>query len=144
MDLSRCSSAVRDGHDQAYHHANDPWRMAGAPRCPRTMPKATKAGRQMARFDEGELWCADDAVPPVSPAGWYFQPGGGSPLVWIGPFPTAEAAKVAPCGSDPFTAARRQLDAWVRAREEARSESPAEAEVAVDGSIDARRIPLRL
>src|SRR4051794_25829302 len=114
------------------------------PRCSRTMPKATKAGRQMARFDEGELWCADDAVPPVSPAGWYFRPGGGSPLVWIGPFPTAEAAKVAPCGSDPFTAARRQLDAWVRAREEARSESPAEAEVAVDGSIDARRIPLRL
>src|SRR4051794_29328241 len=46
------------------------------PRCSRTMPKATKAGRQMARFDEGELWCADDAVPPVSPAGWYFRPGG--------------------------------------------------------------------
>jgi hypothetical protein len=114
--------------------------MAGAPRCSRTMPKTTKAGRQMARFDEGELWCADDAVPPVSPAGWYFQPGGGSPLVWIGPFPTAEAAKVAPCGGDPFTAARRRLDTWVRAREEPRSESPAEAEVAVDVSIDARRI----
>jgi hypothetical protein len=114
-------------------------RKAGARRCSRTMPKATKAGRQMARFDEGELWCADDAVPPVSPAGWYFRPGGG-PLVWIGPFPTAEAAKVAPCGGDPFTAARRRLDAWVRAREEPRSESPAEAEVAVDGSIDARRI----
>src|SRR3954447_3702116 len=114
--------------------------MAGARRCSRTMPKTTKAGRQMARFDEGELWCADDAVPPVSPAGWYFRPGGGSPLVWIGPFPTAEAAKAAPCGGDPFTAARRRLDAWVRAREEPRSGSPAEAQVAVDGSIDARRI----
>src|SRR3954447_21601837 len=113
--------------------------MAGARRCPRTMPKATKAGRQIARFDEGELWCADDAVPPVSPPGWYFRPGGSS-LVWIGPFPTAEAAKVAPCSGDPFTAARRRLEAWVRAKvADPGSESPAEAGVAVDGSIDARR-----
>ena len=65
------------------------------------MPKATKAGRQIARFDDGELWCADDAAPPVSPGGWYFRPSG-APVVWIGPFPTAEAAKVAPCGGDPF------------------------------------------
>src|SRR4051795_4991046 len=112
--------------------------MASARRCPRTMPKATKAGRQMARFDEGELWCADDAVPPVSPAGWYFRPGG-RPLVWIGPFPTADAAKVAPCGGDPFAAARRRVGAWVRARGGPESESSAEVGAAANGSIDTRR-----
>src|SRR4051812_36972014 len=91
------------------------------------MPNTSKAGRQMARFDEGELWCADDAVPPVSPAGWYFRPGGRS-LVWIGPFPTAEAAKIATCGGDPFAAARRRLDAWVRASPDPGSEPPAAAD----------------
>jgi hypothetical protein len=102
------------------------------------MPKATKAGRQIARFDEGELWCADDAVPPVSPAGWYFRPGG-APVVWIGPFPTAEAAKVAPHSGDPFAAARRRLDAWVRAKAELGSESPAEAGAMAEDAAGVRR-----
>jgi hypothetical protein len=81
-----------------------------------TMPKATKAGRQVARFEDGELWCGDDAAPPVSPAGWYFRPGGAS-VPWIGPFPTAEAARVARCGGDPVAAARRRLAEWARAAE---------------------------
>jgi hypothetical protein len=81
------------------------------------MPKATKTGRQVARFEDGELWCGDDAAPPVSPAGWYFRPGGGASVPWIGPFPTAEAARVARCGGDPFAAARRRLAEWARAAE---------------------------
>jgi hypothetical protein len=82
-----------------------------------TMPKATKTGRQVARFEDGELWCGDDAAPPVSPAGWYFRPGGGASVPWIGPFPTAEAARVARCGGDPVAAARRRLAEWARAAE---------------------------
>jgi hypothetical protein len=102
------------------------------------MPKATKAGRQIARFDDGELWCADDAAPPVSPGGWYFRPGG-APVVWIGPFPTAEAAKVAPCGGDPLATARRRLDAWARAKARPGSEPPAEAGATADGPAGVRR-----
>jgi hypothetical protein len=77
------------------------------------MPKPTEAGRQVAWFEDGELWCAEGATPPVSPAGWYVRPRG-TTVVWIGPFATAEAAAAAPRGGDPFAAARRQLAAWAR------------------------------
>jgi hypothetical protein len=74
----------------------------------------------------------------VSPGGWYFRPGG-APVVWIGPFPTAEAAKVAPCSGDPFATARRRLDAWARAKAGPGSESPAEAGATADGPAGVRR-----
>jgi hypothetical protein len=77
------------------------------------MPNPTEAGRRVAWFEDGELWCAEDATPPVSPAGWYLRPRG-AVVAWIGPFATAEAAAAAPDGGDPFAAARRQLAAWAR------------------------------
>jgi len=77
------------------------------------MPSPTKAGRQVAWFEDGDLWCAEDATPPVSPAGWYVRPRG-TAVAWIGPFATAQAAAAAPGGGDPFAAARRQLAAWAR------------------------------
>jgi hypothetical protein len=75
--------------------------------------RGTEAGRHVAWFEAGELWCAEDATPPVSPAGWYVWPRGPA-AVWVGPFTTAaEAAAAAPGGGDPLAAARRQLDAWL-------------------------------
>lgn len=73
-----------------------------------------QAEREVATFDEGELWCADDAVPPMSPAGWYFRAGRGAPAVWIGPFEGAGDARVAPFSGDPLRDARKYLDRWQR------------------------------
>lgn len=73
-----------------------------------------QAEREVASFDEGELWCADDALPPMSPAGWYFRAGRGSPAVWIGPFADAGDARVAPFSGDPLRDARKYLDRWQR------------------------------
>jgi hypothetical protein len=73
-----------------------------------------QSDREIATFDEGELWCADDAVPPMSPAGWYFRAGRGSPAVWIGPFERAGDARVAPFSGDPLRDARKYLDRWQR------------------------------
>jgi hypothetical protein len=120
-----------------------------------TMPKATKTGRQVARFEDGELWCGDDAAPPASPAGWYFRPGGGASVPWVGPFPTAEAAEAAPCGGDPVAAARRRLAEWARAAkaeagpgagaEEDRSEAAAGGPAAESGPgrLDPLAVPPR-
>lgn len=70
--------------------------------------------REVVTFDEGELWCADDAVPPMSPAGWYFRAGRGSPAVWIGPFDEPGDARAAPFSGDPLRDARKYLDRWQR------------------------------
>ena len=90
------------------------------------MPKATKSSRQIAHFEDGELWCTADATPPVSPGGWYFRLRD-TPVGWIGPFPTAEAATVAPQGGDPLATARRRLEEWARATAEPGAEPPVEA-----------------
>jgi hypothetical protein len=76
---------------------------------------ARAADRQIARFDDGDLWRDGDADPPESPAGWYFRPRGGA-AVWVGPYPTAEAAASAPHRGDPLAAARRRLEDWRRSR----------------------------
>jgi hypothetical protein len=87
------------------------------------MPNPTMAGRRVAWFEDGELWCADDATPPVSPAGWYVRPRG-TAVPWAGPFATAEVAEAAPSSADPFAAARRQLDAWARGEQAAARGAP--------------------
>ena len=105
------------------------------------MPKATKPSRQIAHFEDGELWCTADATPPVSPGGWYFRLRD-TPVGWIGPFPTAEAATVAPQGGDPLATARRRLDEWARATAEPGAEPPVEAVpvgTAVDRTAGGRR-----
>ncbi|MFC3713681.1 hypothetical protein ACFOMD_13965 [Sphingoaurantiacus capsulatus] len=71
--------------------------------------------REIASFDEGELWCADDAVPPLNPAGWYFRVARGG--VWVGPFDGAADAGVAPASGDPLRDARKYLDRWRRGGE---------------------------
>ena len=58
--------------------------------------------REVASFDEGELWCDDSAQPPLNPAGWYFRAGRGSPAPWIGPFAEAAIAHGAPFSGDPL------------------------------------------
>lgn len=73
--------------------------------------------REVASFDEGELWCADDAVPPLNPGGWYFRAGRGAPGVWIGPFDCAAEAGAAPASGDPLRDARKYLDRWQRGGE---------------------------
>lgn len=73
-----------------------------------------QAAREVARFDEGELWCADDAAPPLNPAGWYFRPGRGGGATWIGPFDSDAAAGDAPFSGDALRDARVQLDRWQR------------------------------
>jgi hypothetical protein len=93
------------------------------------MPKATRLSRQVAHFEDGELWCTADATPPVSPGGWYFRLHD-TPVGWIGPFPTAEAATVAPQGGDPLATARRRLEEWARATAEPGAEPPEEADLA--------------
>jgi hypothetical protein len=81
------------------------------------MPKPVRADRQVAFFEDGDLWRDEEASPSESPAGWYFRPRGTS-AVWIGPFPTADTASVAPLRGDPLGAARRRLEKWVRSRAE--------------------------
>ena len=93
------------------------------------MPKATRLSRQVAHFEDGELWCTADTTPPVSPGGWYFRLHD-TPVGWIGPFPTAEAATVAPQGGDPLATARRRLEEWARATAEPGAEPPEEADPA--------------
>jgi hypothetical protein len=73
--------------------------------------------RDIASFDEGELWCADDAEPPLSPAGWYYRPRRGAGAAWVGPFDDAAAAALAPASGDSLRDARRQLDRWRRGDE---------------------------
>ncbi len=70
--------------------------------------------RDIASFDEGELWCDDSATPPLNPAGWYFRAGRGSPALWIGPFADADDAREAPFSGDSLRDARRYLDLWKR------------------------------
>lgn len=70
--------------------------------------------REVASFDEGELWCDDGATPPLNPAGWYFRTGRGSPALWIGPFADADEAREAPFSGDSLRDARRYLDLWKR------------------------------
>lgn len=78
------------------------------------MSRPTKADRQIKYFEDGELWSADDAMPPSNPAGWYVLPRGTS-STWIGPFVSADMAANAPMAGDPIAAARRRLDAWMHA-----------------------------
>lgn len=73
-----------------------------------------KRERQVAVFDEGELWCTDEADPPSNPTGWYFRPPGGTQLVWIGPFASDDEAMHAPFSGDALRDARRYLDLWRR------------------------------
>jgi hypothetical protein len=92
------------------------------------MPKPVRANQRVAFFEDGVLWHDEEASPPESPAGWYFRPRGSSE-VWIGPFPTADAASVAPSRGDPLAAARRHLEEWARSR--------AEPELVGSGASDA-------
>lgn len=71
-----------------------------------------QAMRDVARFDEGELWCADDASPALSPAGWYFMPRRSGASVWIGPFEDEAEATAAAFSGDALRDARVQLDRW--------------------------------
>lgn len=71
-----------------------------------------KAERDVARFDEGELWCADDASPALSPAGWYFRPRRSAAVPWIGPFEEAAEATAAAFSGDALRDARVQLERW--------------------------------
>jgi hypothetical protein len=92
------------------------------------MPKPVTTDRQVAFFDDGDLWRDEEASPPDNPAGWYFRPRGTS-AVWIGPFPTADAASVAPLRGDPLKAAQRRVEEWARSR----------AEPLLDGSASSDR-----
>gem|GEM_PF-5758908 len=78
------------------------------------MAASAKRERQVAAFDEGELWCSDEADPPLNPAGWYFRAARGSPAHWIGPFADEDEAAVAPFSGDALRDARRYLDLWKR------------------------------
>jgi hypothetical protein len=81
------------------------------------MVKPARADRRVALFEDGDLWHDEEASPPESPAGWYFRPHGAS-AVWVGPFPTADAASSAPSRGDPIEVARRCLEEWRRSRAE--------------------------
>jgi hypothetical protein len=81
------------------------------------MVKPARADRRVALFEDGDLWHDEEASPPESPAGWYFRPHGAS-AVWVGPFPTADAASSAPSRGDPIEVARRCLEEWHRSRAE--------------------------
>lgn len=97
------------------------------------MARPTRADRQVARFDTGDLWCDDEASPPASPDGWYFRPRGAA-APWVGPFATAEAAGAAPCRGDPLAAARRRLEEWTRSVKA--GEGPASAGAVAGGARD--------
>jgi hypothetical protein len=81
------------------------------------MVKPARADRRVALFEDGDLWHDEEASPPESPAGWYFRPHGAS-TVWVGPFPTADAASSAPSRGDPIEVARRCLEEWRRSQAE--------------------------
>jgi hypothetical protein len=81
------------------------------------MVKPARADRRVALFEDGDLWHDEEASPPESPAGWYFRPHGAS-AVWVGPFPTADAASSAPSRGDPVEVTRRCLEDWRRSRTE--------------------------
>lgn len=70
--------------------------------------------RDVASFDDGELWCDDSATPPTNPAGWYFRERRGAPVLWIGPFADADDARAAPFSGDALRDAMRSLDLWRR------------------------------
>ena len=70
--------------------------------------------REIASFDDGELWCDDSATPPSNPAGWYFRERRGALPLWIGPFADADQAGAAPSSGDALRDARRYLDLWQR------------------------------
>ena len=93
--------------------------------------------REVAAFDEGELWCDDSAQPPLSPAGWYFRAGRGSPAPWIGPFYEADDARDAPFSGDAFRDARRYLDLWRR------GEPPPKPRPVLSVVAAARREPMK-
>ncbi len=78
------------------------------------MAASAKRERQVASFDEGELWCSDEADPPLSPAGWYFRVPRGTPQLWIGPFAEIEDAEAAPFSGDALRDAQRYLRLWQR------------------------------
>ncbi len=81
------------------------------------MVKPARADRRVALFEDGDLWHDEEASPPENPAGWYFRPHGAS-TVWVGPFPTADAASAAPSRGNPVEVARRCLEEWRRSRTE--------------------------
>jgi hypothetical protein len=81
------------------------------------MLKSARADRRVALFEDGDLWRDEEASPPESPAGWYFRPRGAS-AVWVGPFPTVDAAFSAPSRGDPLEVAKRRLEEWSRSRAE--------------------------
>lgn len=78
------------------------------------MAASARREREVAAFDEGELWCSDEAEPPLSPAGWYFRAPRGTPRLWIGPFADGDEATLAPFSGDALRDARRYLEAWRR------------------------------
>lgn len=77
--------------------------------------------REVASFDDGELWCDDAATPPSNPAGWYFRERRGAPPMWIGPFADPDDARAAPFSGDTLRDARRYLDLWRRGESAPRS-----------------------
>lgn len=78
----------------------------------RRMATADRRGREVAWFEDGDLWCSDEAVPPSNPAGWYFRPRGAVQQPWIGPFRSDEAAETSSFSGDALRDARRRLEAW--------------------------------
>lgn len=89
------------------------------------MAASAKRERQVAAFDEGELWCSDEADPPMNPAGWYFRAARGTPQLWVGPFADADSATLAPFSGDALRDAKRYLDLWRR------GEPPRKAKLAI-------------
>lgn len=77
-------------------------------------PRSASREREVAAFDDGELWCDGEAEPASNPAGWYFRPRRGSQPCWIGPYNSADDAQSAPFSGDPLRDAQRRLIAWRR------------------------------
>lgn len=88
--------------------------------------KANDKGRETLRFDEGELWCSDEANPPMNPPGWYFRPRRGPDQPWIGPYSSRAAAEEAPCSGDPLRVAERRLKQWLQEKDQEEVETEAE------------------
>lgn len=98
----------------------------------RRMATADRRGREVAWFEDGDLWCSDEAVPPSNPAGWYFRPRGATQQPWIGPFRSDEAAETSAYSGDALRDARRRLEAWA-----ASVDDEADEESVDDGRQDA-------